>query len=140
MKTDKTKECQEEEEVQLLVDPFHQELLRRKYTFFVTNQLGLAIALKRIIVPEWDTNWMVANWCVFVECTLAFSFSFQQGNRQWNPANKDHNCLIHVTGLTAKRIFQAVSLPEAIIWEEERLGTCVWTLAHNLLGDFPDPV
>ena len=123
-----------------MVDPFHRKLLHKKYTFFVTNQLGLAIALQRIIVPEWDSNWKVSYWCVLVERTLASSFSFQPGKMQWYPANKDPNCLIHVTGLTAKRIFQAISLPEAIIWEEGCLGTCVWTLSHNLLGDFPDPV
>ena len=86
MKTDNTEECQEEEEVQVLVDPLHRKLLRKKYTFFITNQLGLAIALQRIKVPEWDTNWIVSYWCVLVEHTLASSLSFQPGKRRWYPA------------------------------------------------------
>ena len=83
---------------------------------------------------------MANNWFVLMEQTLASGFCPEPGKSRWYGANKDPHCLIHVPGVKAKRIFQVMDLPEAIIWEEKLLGTCVWTLPHHLLLGIPEQV
>ena len=39
-----------------------------------------------------------------------------------------HECIVHTTAVNAKRIFQVLDLPMALIFEEPVLGTCMWTL------------
>ena len=110
-----------------------QNLNTSEYFFVALKRAGLKCVWE-------DPNGMAGQWFVLSARSLASSFSFQPGPRCWPYANTDLNCLIHVNGLKTKRIFQGVTLPQAIIWEDRRLGTFVWTLGEKRLGDFPDPV
>ena len=126
MKKEEYKE--EEDEVQVLVDTERRERLPKKYSFFVTNRVGNAIFDTGILLATKDETWMAGEWVVLSARSLASSFPFQPGHRRWPYANTDPTCLIHVNGLKAKRIFQAFSLFQGIMWEELRLGTCICTL------------
>ena len=118
MKTEKMKKeeyMEEEEEVQVLVDPDTGESLRKKYSFFVNNEVSRAIFHTGILLENHDENWMTGQWFVLSARSLASSLSFQPEQRPWSYANTDPNCLVHVNGEEAKRIFQDVPMPQAII-------------------------
>ena len=124
----------------LEVDIERRELLRKKYSFIVRNRVGKAILDLGILLATKDETWMAGQWFVLSSRSLASSFCFQPGHRRWPYANTDPPCIVYVNGEQAERIIQEVSLPKAIIWENRRLGTCMWTMGQKCLGDFPDPV
>ena len=96
--------------------------------FFVRKMVGKAILDTGILLVTLDVTWMAGQRFVLSARSLESSFTFQPGHRHWPYANTDPNCLIHVNGLKAKRIFQAFSLSQGIMWEELRLRTCICTL------------
>ena len=143
MKTEKIKkeESKEEEvEVPLVVDIERRELPRKKYSFIVRNRVGKAILDLGILLVTKDETWMGGQWFDLSARTLSSRFPFQPGHRRWPYANTYPPCIVYVNGEQAEKIFQEVSLPKAIIWEDRRLGTCVWTLGQKYLGEIPDPV
>ena len=121
----------------LVVDIERRELLRKKYSFIVRNRVGKAILDLGILLSTKDETWMAGQWFVLSARSLASSFPFQRGHRRWLYANTDPHCIVYINGEQAKRIFHEVSLPKAIIWEDRRLGTCVWTLGKNALVTSP---
>ena len=123
-----------------MADVSNLQLARKKYTFFVSYDVATAIVLSGIMVKDRDQNWMADKWFILAERTLASSLCPEPGKRRWFGANKKPPCLIHVTGVRAKRIFQLIELPKAIIWEERLFGTCVWALPKDLPHDFPVPL
>ena len=121
-------------------DIAREELLQKKYSFIVSNSLGKAIKDLGILVENMAETWMAGQWFVLASKSLASSFPFRPGHRRWSYANTNPPFIVHVTGDQAKRIFQDVPLPKAIILEDRHLGTCVWTLGKRSIGDFPQPV
>ena len=119
---------------------YRKELLRKKYSFFVDSNLGMAINDLRLLMKDRDETWQVDQWLVLTSMALASSFPFQPGRRRWPTANTNLPCIVFVNGLLAERIFRDVRLPKALIWEDRDLGTCVWTLGITRLGDFPKPI
>ena len=119
---------------------YRRELLPKKYSFFVHSNLGMAINNLGLLTPHRDHTWQVGNWLVLTSKSLASSFPFQPGPRRWPTANANLPCVVHVNGLAAERIFRDVRLPKFIIWEDQQLGTCVWTLGVARLGEFPRPI
>ena len=119
---------------------YRRELLRKKYSFFVDSNLGMAINDLGLLMPHRDQTWQVGNLLVLTSKSLASSFPFQPGPRRWQTANANLPCIVHVNGLAAERIFRDVHLPKFLIWEDQELGTCVWTLGVTRLGEFPKPI
>ena len=119
---------------------YRRDLLRKKYSFFVANHIGMAINDLGLLMPHRDENWQVGNWLVLTSMSLASSFPFQPGPRRWQTANANHPCIVHVNSLAAEWIFRDVHLPKFLIWEDQDLGTCVWTLGVTCLGEFPKPI
>ena len=119
---------------------YRMELLRKKYSFFVDNNIGKAINDLGLLMAHRDETWQVDKWLVLTTLALASSFPFQPGRRRWPTANTNLLCIVHVNGLAAQRIFRDVHLPGFIIWEDQQLGTCVWTLGVARLGEFPRPI
>ena len=138
----KTEPKQEEmsEEEKKEAAKYRKELLRKKYSFFVDSNLGMAINDLGLLMKGRDETWQVDNWFVLTSMALASSFPFQPGPRRWPTANANLPCIFFVNGLLAERIFQHVRLPSSLIWEDEDLGTCVWTLGITRLGEFPKPM
>ena len=139
VKTEKLKEEKSKEEEEEAAK-YRKELLRKKYSFFVNNSLGKAIMDLGILLEARDETWMAGQWFVLSSKSLASSFPFQPGRRRWPTANTNLPCIVFVNGLLAERIFRDVRLPKALIWEDQDLGTCVWTLGITRLGEFPKPI
>ena len=140
---DTVQEEKSKEEVKVPVeadDMAREELLQKKYSFIVNNSLGKAIKDQGILVENMAENLMAGQFFVLASNSLASSFPFRPSHRHWSYTNTNPPCIVHVTGDLAKRIFQNVPLPKAIIWEDRHLGTCVWTLEKRNLGDFPQPL
>ena len=138
VKTEQKKRELSEEEAKEAAQ-YQRHLLRKKYSFFVDNNIGKAIYDLGLLMPHRDKNWQVDQFLVLTTLALASSFPFQPGRRRWPTANTNLLCIVHVNGLAAERIFRDVRLPKFLIWEDRELGTCVWTLGVARLGEFPKP-
>ena len=139
VKTEPKQEEMSEEEKEEAAK-YRKELLRKKYSFFVDSNLGMAINNLGLLMKDRDETWQVDQWLVLTFMALASSFPFQPGPRRWPTANTNLPCIVFVNGLLAERIFRDVRLPKALIWEDRDLVTCMWTLGITHLGEFPKPI
>ena len=77
---------------------------------------------------EEDFNWETKKYTFFISHEEATEILLSGIITRWIGGNEDDTCIIHTTAVKAKRIFQVITLPKGLLWEDPVLGTCMWML------------